>query len=264
MTPKVVVVIADPHCGSTVGLCPPDFPIHDGATYRLNKQQEWLWAQYTDFLEWKARIIGSDPFILVVNGDAVEGEHHRSKQVISTDTGVMTACAIDVLARAATGAAGVYITHGTEAHVGHSTESQIGFSLGAQRAPDGYFFRQRWLLEINGVLCSFRHHMTTTKRKHLEAGAMSAEAGNEQLNAARYGHPVPRVMCRAHRHLYGSYEDGFCTFVASPPWKLLDNFVHKVAAGTIAAVGAYMLDFRDRPEGELPDVRKFIRSYRED
>lgn len=40
---RLVLVIGDLHCGSTVGLCPPGMGTFDGSTHGLNPIQEWIW-----------------------------------------------------------------------------------------------------------------------------------------------------------------------------------------------------------------------------
>src|SRR3972149_5053317 len=42
--PRLAVVIADIHAGSTVGLLPPGFVTKEGNEVKQNPLQEWLWA----------------------------------------------------------------------------------------------------------------------------------------------------------------------------------------------------------------------------
>lgn len=257
----LLLVLADIHAGSTASVCLPDFQVTDGGQYRINAAQKWLWVQWNECQEWWKGISRRRKFGVVINGDAVEGDHHRSQQVVTQDLGKQCEIATELIAMFATGSAKTWMIHGTDTHVGHSLESGIGFNIGAERDPEtGYFFHHHAHIEVHGTLCSFQHHISTTKRKYLEASAMSIEMGNEQLNVARSGQRVPRVMGRAHRHVYGQYSDGDALMVVSPPWKLFDNHTRKVVPGAIPKIGAYALDWRGKPKDSLPDVRVFIRS----
>ena len=43
----IVVCAGDIHCGSTVGLCPPEgLELDDGGMYEPNKSQRWLWDNW--------------------------------------------------------------------------------------------------------------------------------------------------------------------------------------------------------------------------
>lgn len=77
--PKILVVLSDLHCGSTVGLLPPGFTAQDGNEIRQNRYQEWLWECWTDATgDYFRRHVGDEPFVLLLNGDLIEGIHAKS------------------------------------------------------------------------------------------------------------------------------------------------------------------------------------------
>ena len=80
MKPQLLVVVSDLHCGSEVGLLPPEVETHSGNTvgFGSNYHQEWLWDKWTEAQERVLAVAGDDPFVLLCNGDATEGIHHRS------------------------------------------------------------------------------------------------------------------------------------------------------------------------------------------
>jgi len=84
---KLIVLLSDLHVGSTIGLWPPDFISNEGNPIGQNKFQEWLWECWQDAAKWSAKLIGKDAFEIVLNGDLVEGIHHRSLQVMTPDVG---------------------------------------------------------------------------------------------------------------------------------------------------------------------------------
>ena len=76
---RAVVIVSDIHCGSTVGILAPGFENFEGNAVKQNAAQEWLWDQWLDvWNEWVPSVMGDDPWHLIVNGDCVDGIHHRS------------------------------------------------------------------------------------------------------------------------------------------------------------------------------------------
>lgn len=260
-SPRVIVVLGDLHCGSTVALCPPDFQITDGGKHTLNAAQEWIWEQWLAFNAWLEVSLAGRSYVLVVNGDAGEGVHHHTKQLVSLETCDHCAMAVNVLRPLADGATETLMVRGTETHVGASDESGIGAQLGArQDTSTGRFAADEWELTMNGVRVAFRHHMVTSKRKYLEASGLGIELGNQQLERARTGGDIPQVICAAHRHRFGLYSDAFGMMVVGAPWQLSTQYAHKVVPGATPTVGAYLLDFGGKDDGQLPDVRAWVKA----
>ena len=63
--PKLLVVVSDLHCGSTVGLMPPDSENMAGNTLNFGKNhhQAWLWEKWTAAQNAVAEIAGDDPLV---------------------------------------------------------------------------------------------------------------------------------------------------------------------------------------------------------
>ena len=247
--------MSDLHCGSTVALLPPEFETQEGQVVRQNKVQQWLWQCWTDATEvWLNKIVGDDPFALVVNGDAIEGVHHGTTQVISPDPTDHRIAAQRVLEPLAERSAAVFVVRGTEVHTKNS-ENHLASSLGARPHPDtGMPAADRWLIDCAKTRCVFRHHIGVTSRAYLEASQLSIHLGNEQIEAARVGHPVPRVIGCAHRHRYGCYDDSRGLCFVSPPWQALTRHGHKVVSAAVTRPGMVLLDWREKPDGDLPQV----------
>ena len=115
-----VVVISDLHCGSSVGLMPPVFArVDEGPALRQNKPQRWLWRWWEDFWgKWLPSVVGKGKWALVINGDLVEGCHHRNVQ-IHPDVIVHKRIAEDVLIPVSSGSEATYVIKGTECHTGN-------------------------------------------------------------------------------------------------------------------------------------------------
>lgn len=253
---KLNVVISDIHCGSSVGLMPPDFVTVNDNEVVQNPVQRWLWDCWRRAQDFVSDVADGDPFALTLNGDAIEGVHHGTKQVISPDTKDHLACAVEVLKPFTDAASRVLVVKGTECHT-NNHENSLGEILGAVADPDSNRKKQarafdRLTMDMGGTRCAFSHHIGTSVRDYLEATQYSI-AINQELTAARTnGEEEPRVICRAHRHRFGFFGNGHALCFVTPPWQALTRFGHKVVPGVRCHPGVLILDWRGREDGELP------------
>lgn len=255
---RLLVVIADLHAGSSVAAYPPT-SISDGMSVGHGVIQEWLWEQWQRARAWLSDLTGSDAYSVVLNGDLIEGLHHGTAQVISPQVKYHVKAARKMLDPICKSAQRRWATIGTECHV-RDDESDLGQQLGCEPDPRNpeRFAAQEWRFPFCGCLYSAKHHISATTRKYLEASQLSIAMGNEQLGRARVRQPVPNVMSRAHRHVFGTYTDGFAVMTVSPPWQLKTTHGHKVATDSPEVVGMYAYDWRGKPDGAMPDVRTFL------
>lgn len=253
---RLAIVIGDTHAGSSVGLLPPDFSTLEGQPIGQNAVQKWLWECWTDWTEnWLPALAGNDPFVLILNGDLIEGKHHGTTQVISDDTKDHASAAFQILAPIAKRAAKVYVTLGTECHT-KTTEHSLGKELGATPEPGTKRYAwDRLDASIGGTRTIVTHHITPTSRPWLEASALSIHLGAERLEAVRNGEPhLPKVLCCQHRHRFGTYSDGSGLCVVGPAWQMGTRHTGKVVPNARCQPGVFALDMRGRKDGELPDV----------
>ena len=81
---KNIIVISDLHCGCQLAICPPIVKYDSGGFYQPSPLQGKLWAMWREFWdEWVPVATKNEGFILVVNGDAIDGVHHNSVTQIS-------------------------------------------------------------------------------------------------------------------------------------------------------------------------------------
>lgn len=256
--PRLVFVVSDTHCGSTLALMPPGFTTLEGTVLEQNPMQKWLWKCWMDSQKWAADLAGKDPFVLVVNGDAVDGYHHATKQVISTDMGDHVECAIHVLRDFVSKAKKTFFIKGTEIHT-HNAEIVLGKALKTEINPETNLPAwDKLTMDIGGVRCVFRHHIGTTIRRGLAGTQLSLHLAEEQVEAANAGEVIPRVLCCAHRHKFGMYQDNNGLCVVSAPWQSLSRFAWKVVPTARNNPGLYALDWRGLPDGSLPRVHSRV------
>jgi hypothetical protein len=247
--PSILVVCSDLHCGSTVGLMPPDSENLAGNTINFGKNhhQRWLWECWQNALSQVATIAGPDPYAVLVNGDATEGIHHRSPEVVASLIENHCAMAAEALKPLTSKAAATFVVKGTECHT-HDVESYLARLIGARDE----VARDKWLINIHGCAIDATHHIGATSRAYLEASALSITLGNARLNSVRAGHPVAQVYLRGHRHCGGVYSDGSGMIGVTGGWQFLTRHGHKVVPDSIPRPSLLILDWRGKPQGALP------------
>jgi hypothetical protein len=251
---EVVIPVGDLHCGSVVGLCPPEVTLDEGQKYRHNLIQKWTWECWMDFCySFVPSVVRKRQYAVVVNGDAIDGVHHGGHELVTTEESLHIAIAVECLKHLTENAAKVFVVKGTPTHVKRTSESSIGAMIGAEQDPDtGQFAAYHWLLNIRGCPVSFRHHMSTSTRASLYGTGLSVHLAEEQIQAVRYGQTVPRVVVRSHRHTPGLYRDDKAMAVSLPAWQGLTSFGHKVVPAAVNGVGGAALDWAGLGDGELP------------
>lgn len=255
---KIVMVLSDLHVGSTVGLWPNGFVSNEGNLIGQNKFQAWLWECWQDMLQWSDKIISKQPFELVLNGDLVDGIHHRTLQVMTPDPGDQVDAVKAVLEPLVASAARLHLIKGTECHT-RNDEVRIGRALNGSKDPvTGQHAWDSLDLKVNGVLYNFMHHIGTTARSYLEASAHSIALGNLSHTRARAKQPVPDIIVRGHRHRHGIWDDGNQMSVITGAWQGLTRYGHKVVPGAICQPSAVIFDHRGQEVGEPPLIHRRI------
>jgi hypothetical protein len=257
---KVLVLLSDTHIGSTVGLWPEGFISNEGYPIGQNNLQKWLWKCWNDCQEWIGSIVGDDPFDVVMNGDVVEGIHHRTTQVMSADVSDQSAAALEVLGPLAKKSSAIHFIKGTECHT-RNDEIRMGKFFEASIDPKTRQHAWDSLdLEMHGTLMNFAHHISTTSRSYLEASAHSINLGNISHTRARVNKRVPMVICRGHRHRHGIWTDGNQISAITGAWQGLTRHGYKVVPDAIFEPSCIIFDARATDKGDLPlfHQRKYI------
>lgn len=258
MSIELVVVASDTHCGSRLGLLPPDVLDSEGAVYSQNPYQQWAWQKWEEIWAKVDAYVAGRPWAFVGNGDLVEGMHHRSVEVVDADASAHSNIAIAALKPRVESASKVFLVEGTEVHT-RSEEFDIGIALNAERDPQTKAFLWKQLqLNINGVLTHFKHHMPPALRAWTQSSAFAGVLVQEQASAAALGHPIPRVLVRSHRHNFGVYRSVGGVVVATYPWQAMTRHARKVVQASITPLGIQILDFSRMVGNNLPHVEEYV------
>jgi len=259
---KNIVVISDIHAGCRYGLCPPVIKLDHAGTYTASKYQKILYKKWVEYWrEWIPIITKGDDFILVLNGDMVDGSHHGSKTQISqnyADQANIFYKLMEVpLANKKLKA--IYFIRGTEAHVGKSAEQeeQIARTINAVPDEDGNFSRYDMWYELGDTksLIHFSHHIGTTSSAAYESTAVFKELVESYNDAGRWNERPPDCIVRSHRHramiINIPAANGMAYSAVTPGWQLKTPFVWRLGLGRSSQPQIGGLVIRENTAGYL-------------
>lgn len=251
---RALVIISDLHLGSLSSLLQPGFVTEKGQPVGQTALAKWLYDCWMIGQSWLSELLNPLEYALILNGDMIEGNHHRTDEIWSVNPRDHTKAAKEILGPVARRAGKRFMVLGTECHVGNS-EISIATDLGAEVNPE---FRQPYWhrLAINacGVKVSVRHHFPATSRAYLEGSQHSIQLGNATVEAVRSGSRAPQILIGAHRHRTGHFCDGNRLTVVTGAWQGLTRHGFKVVPDGVVCPSIYVLDWRDRDDGDLPAV----------
>lgn len=213
---KRVVVTSDFHCGSDVGLTPPDWQ------HRLIQAE--LWNVFTTMID-ELRPID----ILIVNGDLIDGKASRWG-----GTGLITADRAEQAEMAAqciryVEADEVYLTYGTPYHVG-SGEDWEGVVAEKVGAP---IEDQIWV-DVNGVMFDCKHFVGASSIPHGRHTTIAKDRLWNILWAEMGQQPKSDIIIRSHVH-YFNYCGGTTWVAMTTPalQGLGSKFGSRIPSGTV-------------------------------
>lgn len=241
-SPRTIIVVSDLHCGCRMGLCPAGGAKLDaGGVYKPSRLQRKLWAQWREFCDkWIPHVTKREPFVLVVNGDALDGNHHGSTTQISHNLSDQSEIAVACLADLCRASSSYYHVRGTEAHVGPSgaEEERLARRLGARPGRDGDHAQWELWIDLRGHLCHFTHHIGSTGSSPYEVTAIGKELVEAYVEAGRWGDRPPQVVVRSHRHRYAEIRlcgnRGYAISLTTPAFQLKTPYSYRIAGGRLS------------------------------
>ena len=178
--------------------------------------------------------------VFVANGDLIDGDHHNSGDVFTTDMLEMSDLAIEILTefkKLIGWARGdeLYITRGTDVHT-KNLENYIGRELGA--VMDGDFHVHDLLkLSINGVSVWFVHHGPRLGMGANEGNGLRNWLRTIYIDSIKDGARQPDILYSGHVH-----QPGYAVFetrdkmqyklmhaIITPSWQMKTRYAHMAA-----------------------------------
>lgn len=254
-----IIVVSDIHGGCQFGLCPPKGVTYDGGgayTPSVNQQKVWRMWEEKFWGEWVPLVTKGEDYDVVFNGDAIDGDHHKSVTQITHNLTSQRAIAQLILKPVVAGCRNYYHIRGTEAHVGTSgqDEEQLAKDLGA--IPDENGNHARWDLwyNLHGFSIHFTHHIGGTGSSTYESTGVYKELVEAFVDAGRFDNKPPDVVVRSHRHRAFMVQAPAKTkgiSLVTPGWQLKTPFTYKIGAARAGTpqFGGFLIRFAE--DGDL-------------
>ena len=256
----IVVCVGDTHCGSTVGLCPPEgLELDDEGLYLPSKAQNWLWNNWEEAwgkVKSVKRKNRKAKLHLILNGDLIDGDHHRTTQIATGLTGVHMRCAMESLrVPLALKPNTIHVLRGTPSHVGRAGGSEEGIARALKAAswpvvgdPDtGMKSSYSRVIQVGNTRFDIKHHGRMGRRAHTKGPYMRWFAQDIFFHHMMDGDDPPDVAIRSHFHQFadsGRIHKIKTRAVALPAWQLATEYVHRVAE-SLADIGLVWFEVDD-------------------
>lgn len=257
---KNIIVISDTHCGDQLGLCTDSVLLDNGGYYHPSKLQQKVTKIWDEF--WNDEVpkwTKNENYIIVMNGDALDGVHHQAKTQISQNLAIQAKIASGILKPLIDKkkCIGYYHIRGTEAHVGQSGEEEekLAKELGSIPNENGNYSRwEMWTRMPNGALIHFSHHIGSTSSSSYESTGVYREMVEAFNEAGRWHDEPPDVVVRSHRHRQFetriATSKGYGISLVTPGWQLKTPFTYRLASGRASTpqIGGYLIRSGDEDE----------------
>jgi hypothetical protein len=243
MQRTIIVVIADPHGGHRHGLLNPETVLEETDEIgniigdyhpQVTRIQQYLWEQYTDWINQIKGIAGEDPIYIVANGDLTAGNKYPQLLVSTREADQFLIAAANMHPLYALNPRAVRIIKGTGAHVFNQGTSEIVVStlLGAAYPKTDTRVMDHGLFVIGGVEVDISHHGPPPgSRKWLEGNEARYYLRSAMLDEITAGHAPARLYYRAHYHqsveetliVKGNGNRYKSTLIITPSLAFIDN-----------------------------------------
>ena len=236
-----IVDFSDTHIGCKFGLCPPEgFVLDEGvrvgaytADDPLAVMRRTVWGWWEEFWgDFVPRATRGEPFAIVCNGDAMDGNHHGSSTPFTANTHDQVLMAHQVYKPLIDICEGrFYLIRGTQVHVGESGRDEEALGQMLNAVPfRGRHSRWEMRARLGDRLLHFAHHIGTTTSPFAQSGALQRLAVRSYVETGRRGDPPYSLLARAHRHSHSEISEqaahGKVTVLTTPAWQLKTPYVH--------------------------------------
>jgi len=233
--------------------------LDDGGLYEPNKGQRWLWNNWEEAwakIKSVKRKNRKAKLHLILNGDLIDGDHHRTAQIASPLTGIHIRCALESLrVPLALKPKSIHVIRGTPSHVGRSggAEEGIARALRAQgwpvkEDPDTGMKSSYWRsIKFGNIRFDIKHHGRMGRRAHTKGPYIRWFAQDIFFNHMMDGDDPPDIAVRSHFHQFadsGRIHKIKTRVVALPAWQLATEYVHRVAE-SLADIGLVWFEIDD-------------------
>lgn len=190
-----VLVLSDFHCGSVIGLTPPEF---DDKTEPELKPQLWnmrriIWNFFADTVDRMGKID-----LLIFNGDAIDGKGEASggTELLTADRNIQVEMAIAAINHV--GAEKTLMSFGTAYHTGKREDWEDGVADGV--GADKISGEDN--VNVNGCVINYKHHIGRSSVPHGRHTAVAKAKLWNDIWSQRGEYPEANILIRSHVHYF--------------------------------------------------------------
>lgn len=256
----IICLLSDMHSGGTTALFPhyKKLPLgfwqFKNNRYTPSGNQCDLFDHYDKCVTELAKRRKDKRLIIIHDGDAVDGDHHYTQQIVSQNMDEQVDVHLWLMNYLfkKTGYAHnrgdkLYYISGTEAHT-DDKESRIAKELNAEQNAAGEDVHDFLPIEICGRLLWFLHHGAGAGRGYLEGDALRnwLKKIYWERDNARKTIPDMIIMGHVHRPVYSSYVHNYKTIhgIILPAWQTKTRFGYMVAPTEVNKIGMHIIEIK--------------------
>ena len=255
-----IAALGDTHCGSHVGLLPPDFKDRAGNRISQNVVQAYVWECFDHYCHrlWESPIVA-----VVVNGDVIDGKQQKSGGIgAMPDLADQRRAAVISLEHLLSGfqeRPALFFVRGTPYHVGNDGDDEEAIAEamhGEEYEGEGIGYRAKAVLnlQVGKTLLHFAHHVAYSSVNAVTP--LGREIGRA-LKRAYHGAPMPDLLVRSHVHQFGLATIGETQALSLPCWQMPGSHIYKNNAHPIVDIGGAIIWIDPDTKGARVECRPY-------
>lgn len=264
----LIVVLSDLHSGGSTALFPNRYwqSRKTDHNHTPTQKQQAMYVHFEKCMDYALRERKGRRLIVVHDGDAIEGIHNNSTQVVTQNKDEQVELHIELMdlflrkTRFSRKAGDMlYYISGTEIHTGEHEET-IAQDLSAQKNPTGGHVFDHLELNVNSRILWFFHHGKKRGAGSNEGNALRNYLRDIFWDCIKQEKHPPDFAISGHTHTpaYNTYvipyKDGFHTIhgIICPSWQEKTRFAFKVAPVERNEIGAVYIQISVTGEIQMP------------
>jgi len=183
--------------------------------------------------------------VLIVNGDAIDGDAVRSggTELSTTDRLVQARMAVEVIK--AFRAKKVYLLYGTAYHVGNQEDFEEVVSSELSSAGKSVSIRDILHIDISGLIFNIRHKADSRSRVPHTRRGPTLDMLWDAITSHKNGGEKADIVIRSHNHYYALTESSLGFAVCTPCLQLDSKYGARTCVGD-TDIGFITFEIRDK------------------
>ena len=209
------IALGDLHIPDVVN-CDIKTKLENGNIFNPSKDQKALWAEFKRIYRIHLDQIGNDDFYTIINGDTLEGVHHKRNTLHTSHFADQMKLAIPVIEylKAPKNCCGIWIIRGTPCHDGEGGENIERLAMEVKALKIGERYSQPYLnLKLGDKIINYKHFTSNSENglnKEYRAVMKACYQDGTHID----------MSVRSHIHQFARLHKGGWIGLVLPGWQL--------------------------------------------